>query len=112
MSRDSERPVMGCAGCAPSDVGVRAALAAGMTDVHIPDVVPSQDLATHHEADSLMAATVWAELVAPRVSPEGSFSHHADAGRGGRRWRVGSVRLSKKEEPMTIKEHLSDVSQF
>jgi len=56
-----------CLGCRPwecvalddSDLGVRAALAAGvMMVIQVPDMVPSRDLLAHHQAQSLDVARV------------------------------------------------------
>ena len=46
-----------CVALDDSDLGIRAALAAGMkTVIQIPDMVPSQELRAHHQAESLDAA--------------------------------------------------------
>lgn len=48
-----------CVALDDSDLGIRAALAAGMkTVIQTPDMVPSQELRAHHQAVSLDAARV------------------------------------------------------
>lgn len=43
-----------CVALDDSDLGIRAALAAGMkTVIQVPDMIPSQDLQAHHQAESL-----------------------------------------------------------
>ena len=43
-----------CVALDDSDLGVRAALAAGMkTVIQVPDMIPSKDLHAHHQAESL-----------------------------------------------------------
>jgi len=47
-----------CVALDDSDLGVRAALAAGMkTVIQVPDMVPSRDLLAHHQVASLSAAS-------------------------------------------------------
>lgn len=45
-----------------SDTGVRAALAAGMTVVQVPDMIPSREMRAHHLAESLEAGAALAGL--------------------------------------------------
>lgn len=56
-ARQLRRSPSDCVALDDSDLGVRAALAAGMkTVIQVPDMVPSRDLRAHHQAASLDAA--------------------------------------------------------